>query len=60
MYYSCQFSFGFFPHVEFTLHGVFPWSVYLGVSTDLNQLLHVIVNIGPLALFSCLVHGFIL
>jgi len=37
----CRFSFGFFPHVEFISHGVSRGS------TDLSQLLHVIVGFGP-------------
>ena len=41
LYYSCQFSFGFFPPCRIYFCMGFPL-----VSTDLNQLLHVIV-IGP-------------
>jgi len=37
--------FGFFPHVELILCGLSPG--LCRVSTDLNQLLHVIVGFGP-------------
>ena len=59
--YYCRFSFGFFPDVDFSeffASLIFCMGFFPGLcraSTDLNQLLQVIVGFGPrLYLFTCL------